>query len=281
MKKRTFSWANIYLVFIFVLLYVPIFYLIFYSFNAGGNMSTFTGFTWEHYRNLFSDSRLISIVVQTFILAFLSALIATMIGTFGAMAIYYTKKRGSRNALLGLNNILMVSPDVIIGASFLILFTLLGGYLKSFQLGFVSVLLSHIAFSIPIVVLMVLPKLKEMNDSMIDAARDLGANNFQVLANIILPFLTPGIIAGYFMAFTYSLDDFAVTFFVTGNGFTTLSVEIYSRARQGISLEINALSTLVFIFSLLLVVGYYFISRDTSKKARNRKREFEEVAVLK
>lgn len=281
MKKRTFSWANVYLVFIFVLLYVPIFYLIFYSFNAGGNMSTFTGFTWEHYRNLFSDSRLISIVVQTFILAFLSALLATMIGTFGAMAIYYTKKRGSRNALLGLNNILMVSPDVIIGASFLILFTLLGGYLKSFQLGFVSVLLSHIAFSIPIVVLMVLPKLKEMNDSMIDAARDLGANNFQVLANIILPFLTPGIIAGYFMAFTYSLDDFAVTFFVTGNGFTTLSVEIYSRARQGISLEINALSTLVFIFSLLLVVGYYFISRDTSKKARKRKREFEEVAVLK
>ncbi|WP_427814437.1 ABC transporter permease [Enterococcus sp. 22-H-5-01] len=281
MKKRTFSWANIYLVFIFVLLYVPIFYLIFYSFNAGGNMSTFTGFTWEHYRNLFSDSRLISIVVQTFILAFLSALLATMIGTFGAMAIYYTKKRGSRNALLGLNNILMVSPDVIIGASFLILFTLLGGYLKSFQLGFVSVLLSHIAFSIPIVVLMVLPKLKEMNDSIIDAARDLGANNFQVLANIILPFLTPGIIAGYFMAFTYSLDDFAVTFFVTGNGFTTLSVEIYSRARQGISLEINALSTLVFIFSLLLVVGYYFISRDTSKKARKRKREFEEVAVLK
>ncbi|WP_445449826.1 ABC transporter permease, partial [Enterococcus faecalis] len=87
--------------------------------------------------------------------------------------------------------------------------------------------------------------------------------------------------AGYFMAFTYSLDDFAVTFFVTGNGFTTLSVEIYSRARQGISLEINALSTLVFIFSLLLVVGYYFISRDTSKKARKRKREFEEVAVLK
>ena len=158
---------------------------------------------------------------------------------------------------------------------------MLGGVLKNFQLGFVSVLLSHIAFSIPIVVLMVLPKLKEMNDSMIDAARDLGANNFQVLSNIILPFLTPGIIAGYFMAFTYSLDDFAVTFFVTGNGFTTLSVEIYSRARQGISLEINALSTLVFIFSLLLVVGYYFISRDTSKKARKRKRDFEEVAILK
>ena len=281
MRRRKFSWSTVYLIFVFILLYIPIFYLIFSSFNQGGNMSSFTGFTWEHYQSLFSDSRLISIVVQTFVLAFLSALLATIIGTFGAMGIYYTRKRNSRNVLLGLNNILMVSPDVIIGASFLILFTMLGGVLKNFQLGFVSVLLSHIAFSIPIVVLMVLPKLKEMNDSMIDAARDLGANNFQVLSNIILPFLTPGIIAGYFMAFTYSLDDFAVTFFVTGNGFTTLSVEIYSRARQGISLEINALSTLVFIFSLLLVVGYYFISRDTSKKARKRKRDFEEVAILK
>ena len=118
---------------------------------------------------------------------------------------------------------------------------------------------------------MVLPKLQEMNDSMISAAYDLGANNWQILTNVILPYLTPGIIAGYFMAFTYSLDDFAVTFFVTGNGFTTLSVEIYSRARQGISLEINALSTLVFLFSLVLVVGYYFISKD-SRKRRGKKR---------
>jgi spermidine/putrescine transport system permease protein len=105
---------------------------------------------------------------------------------------------------------------------------------------------------------------------MIDAARDLGASNLTVLSKIILPFLTPGIIAGYFMAFTYSLDDFAVTFFVTGNGFTTLSVEIYSRARQGISLEINALSALVFLFSLLLVVGYYFIIKEDNKGSKKQ-----------
>lgn len=282
MKRKNFSWSTIYLIFVFILLYIPIFYLIFYSFNQAGNMSSFTGFTWEHYQNLFSDRRLITIVVQTFVLAFLSALLATIIGTFGAMGIYYTRKRNSRNILLGLNNILMVSPDVIIGASFLILFTMLGSVLKNFQLGFVSVLLSHIAFSIPIVVLMVLPKLKEMNDSMIDAARDLGANNFQVLSNIILPFLTPGIIAGYFMAFTYSLDDFAVTFFVTGNGFSTLSVEIYSRARQGISLEINALSTLVFLFSMILVIGYYFISKDNvPKKLRKGKIAARGVAQIR
>ena len=230
MKKNLFS--KIYLTIVFIILYAPIFYLIFYSFNKGGTMNKFTGFTWEHYQTLWSDTRLIIIVLNTFLLAFLSALIATMIGTFGAMAIYYTKRRQSRTTLLSLNNILLVSPDVIIGASFLIFFTMIGNLFSNFSLGFISVLLSHVAFSIPIVVLMVLPKLQEMNDSMIRAALDLGANYRQVLMRIILPFLSPGIIAGYFMAFTYSLDDFAVTFFVTGNGFSTLSVEIYSRARQ-------------------------------------------------
>ncbi|CAI3467242.1 ABC transporter permease [Enterococcus cecorum] len=266
MKKNLFS--KIYLTIVFIILYAPIFYLIFYSFNKGGTMNKFTGFTWEHYQTLWSDTRLIIIVLNTFLLAFLSALIATMIGTFSAMAIYYTKRRQSRTTLLSLNNILLVSPDVIIGASFLIFFTMIGNLFSNFSLGFISVLLSHVAFSIPIVVLMVLPKLQEMNDSMIRAALDLGANYRQVLMRIILPFLSPGIIAGYFMAFTYSLDDFAVTFFVTGNGFSTLSVEIYSRARQGISLEINALSTLVFIFSMLLVVGYYFISKDNRPRRK-------------
>lgn len=277
MKKI--KWSHVYLVIVFALLYAPIFYLIFYSFNKGGTMNRFTGFTWENYQSVFEDTRLLIIVLNTFMLAFLSSLLATLIGTFGAMAIYYTPKRKNRALLLGLNNILLVSPDVIIGASFLIFFTMVGSVIRGFSLGFFSVLLSHIAFSIPIVVLMVMPKLQEMNDSMIDAARDLGANTFQVIKNIVLPFLSPGIIAGYFMAFTYSLDDFAVTFFVTGNGFSTLSVEIYSRARQGISLEINALSTLVFLFSMILVVGYYFISKDDAPK-RSRKSDVE-GAVLR
>ncbi|MDY3706484.1 ABC transporter permease [Vagococcus lutrae] len=275
MKKQRIKWSNLYLVFVFVLLYLPIFYLIFYSFNAGGNMNGFTGFTWEHYQAVFEDKRLLVIVLQTFLLAFLSALIATVIGTFGAMMIHSTRTRQRRNVLLSANNILMVSPDVIIGASFLIFFTMLG-----ISLNFVSVMLSHVAFSIPIVVLMVLPKLKEMNPSLIDAGRDLGATNWQIIRKVIIPYITPGIIAGYFMAFTYSLDDFAVTFFVTGNGFSTLSVEIYSRARQGISLEINALSTLLFLFSMVLVTGYYFITQDKSRKKEKQARQKQEVAAL-
>lgn len=252
--------GHLYLTLVFLILYIPIFYLIFYSFNQAGDMNRFTGLTLEHYTTMFNDQRLMLILVETFLLAFLSSLLATVIGTFGAILIYQVKKK-HQNTILSINNVLMVAPDVMIGASFLILFTFIG-----FKLGMFSVLLSHIAFSIPIVVLMVFPRLKEMNDDMVHAAYDLGASYFQMLKEVMLPYLTPSIIAGYFMAFTYSLDDFAVTFFVTGNGFSTLSVEIYSRARKGISLEINALSTVVFLFSILLVIGYYFISQDREKK---------------
>lgn len=252
--------GHLYLTLVFLILYIPIFYLVFYSFNQAGDMNRFTGLTLEHYTTMFNDQRLMLILVETFLLAFLSSLLATVIGTFGAILIYQVKKK-HQNTILSINNVLMVAPDVMIGASFLILFTFIG-----FKLGMFSVLLSHIAFSIPIVVLMVLPRLKEMNDDMVHAAYDLGASYFQMLKEVMLPYLTPSIIAGYFMAFTYSLDDFAVTFFVTGNGFSTLSVEIYSRARKGISLEINALSTVVFLFSILLVIGYYFISQDREEK---------------
>ncbi|WP_400260295.1 ABC transporter permease [Streptococcus mutans] len=252
--------GHLYLTLVFLILYIPIFYLIFYSFNQAGDMNRFTGLTLEHYTTMFNDQRLMLILVETFLLAFLSSLLATVIGTFGAILIYQVKKK-HQNTILSISNVLMVAPDVMIGASFLILFTFIG-----FKLGMFSVLLSHIAFSIPIVVLMVLPRLKEMNDDMVHAAYDLGASYFQMLKEVMLPYLTPSIIAGYFMAFTYSLDDFAVTFFVTGNGFSTLSVEIYSRARKGISLEINALSTVVFLFSILLVIGYYFISQDREEK---------------
>ncbi|HGJ2588264.1 TPA: ABC transporter permease [Streptococcus pneumoniae] len=257
MKK----FANLYLGLVFLVLYLPIFYLIGYAFNAGDDMNSFTGFSWTHFETMFGDGRLMLILAQTFFLAFLSALIATIIGTFGAIYIYQSRKK-YQEAFLSLNNILMVAPDVMIGASFLILFTQL-----KFSLGFLTVLSSHVAFSIPIVVLMVLPRLKEMNGDMIHAAYDLGVSQFQMFKEIMLPYLTPSIITGYFMAFTYSLDDFAVTFFVTGNGFSTLSVEIYSRARKGISLEINALSALVFLFSIILVVGYYFISREKEEQA--------------
>lgn len=261
-KKRHLSWSAIYLIFVFIILYAPIVYLVVFSFSSGKTMEKYHGFSLQHYADLFADSRMITIVINTLLVAFLASLLATIIGTLGALAIK-DARRPWKNSLLSLNNVLMVSPDVIIGASFLIFFTMLG-----VRLGFVSVLLSHIAFCIPIVVLMVLPKLNELSPTLVDAAYDLGATRWQTLTRVILPAIAPGILAGYFMAFTYSLDDFAVTFFVTGNGFSTLSVEIYSRARQGINLEINALSTLMFIASLLLVIGYYIVSKHGGRRHR-------------
>ncbi|WP_366248008.1 ABC transporter permease [Terribacillus aidingensis] len=256
MDKRISPLSRIFLIIMFALLYLPIFYLIFYSFNSGGNMYDFENFTFDWYKELFQDTRLLIIVLNTIVIALLSALISTIIGVLGAIMIYKIRSSRTKYTLLSLNNILIVSPDVIIGASFLILFTIAG-----IQLGFYSVLLSHIAFSIPIVVLMVLPKLSEMSPSLLDAARDLGASRWEVITKVVIPYITPGIFAGFFMALTYSLDDFAVTFFVTGNGFTTLSVEIYSLARQGISLSINALSAIIFLVTMLIVVIYYFITR--------------------
>ncbi|WP_332650467.1 ABC transporter permease [Lysinibacillus sp. 54212] len=265
MKKLSTA-SKMYLAIVFVILYAPIFYLIFYSFNSGGTMNNFESFTLEHYGAVFEDSRLIVILINTVIVALLSGLIATIIGTLGAIGIVSIKDAKMRNTLLSLNNVLIVSPDVVIGASFLILFTMVG-----VKLGFTSVLVSHVAFSVPIVVLMVLPKLLEMNTSLIDAARDLGATKRDVLTRVILPYISPGIFAGFFMALTYSLDDFAVTFFVTGNGFSTLSVEIYSMARAGISLTINAISGLVFFITMLVVLGYYFVNNRSKMKTEGHK----------
>lgn len=259
--------SKLYLIVIFAILYIPLVYLAYYSFNSGKTMIDFEGFSWKHYVELFENTRMMVIVINTLVVALLCGLFSAVLGTLGALGIYSLKSNKKKNSFLIGNNILIVSPDVIIGCSFLLMFTFIGKQLgiDSIQ-GFWSVLLSHIAFSIPIVVLMVLPKLYEMPKSIIDAAVDLGATYPQVLSKIVIPYITPGILAGFFMGLTYSLDDFAVTFFVTGNGFQTLSVEIYSMARQGINLQINALSTVLTLFVVIAAIIYYII--NTSKLER-------------
>lgn len=240
---------------VILFLYMPLFYMALYSFNNDNAIGgTITNYGVDAYARLFTDVNLLRVMSNTIIVAFLSALIATFIGVCGAIGIYYLKNVRQEESLKFINNILIVSPDVIIGASFLVLFTVLG-----IQLGFYSVLISHIAFSVPIVVIMVLPRLKSLNQNYFDAAKDLGATQFQVLNRVILPMLTPGILSGFLLALTYSLDDFAVTFFVTGNGFSTLSVEVYALARRGIDMKINALSTLIFVLTVAIACVYYVV----------------------
>lgn len=259
--------SKIYLSIIFIILYIPIIYLAYYSFSSGKNMIEFQDFSFIHYVELFENTRMMVILINTVVVALLCGVFSAIFGTLGALGIYSIRSNKLRNGYLVGNNMLIVSPDVIIGCSFLLVFTFISEKLELTSIqGFWSVLISHIAFSIPIVVLMVLPKLYEMPISIIDAAVDLGASYSQVVTKVIVPYITPGILAGFFMGLTYSLDDFAVTFFVTGNGFQTLSVEIYSMARQGINLQINALSTVITIFVFVSVLIYYLISIKNLKK---------------
>ncbi|HJF68872.1 ABC transporter permease [Staphylococcus kloosii] len=263
-------YGKLYIGILVALLYAPIIFLMIYSFNSAGNMIHFDGFTLEHYKSLFQNDRLMSVIFNTIAVALIAASVSTVIGTMGAIALYHLRNKKMKVSLLTLNNVLMVSSDVVIGASFLIMFTAIG-HITGLGLGFTTVLVSHIAFCIPIVVIIVLPRLYEMNDNMLHAARDLGASEYQVLSNIMLPQLLPGILGGFFMALTYSLDDFTVSFFVTGNGFSVLSVEVYAMARKGISMEINAISTLLFVVILIGVVGYYFVLHMIKRKQQSKR----------
>lgn len=259
--------AKLFLAFALFILYFPIFYLMYYSFNSAGNMNHFESFTLEHYASVFQNKRLMVIIINTLAVALIAASISTAIGICGALGIHYMRNKQLKIGLLTLNNILMVSSDVVIGSSFLILFTVIGHF-TGLGLGFWSVLISHIAFCVPIVVLLVLPKLYDMNQSLINASYDLGASTYQTITKVIIPHILPGAIAGFFMALTYSLDDFTVSFFVTGNGFSVLSVEIYSMARKGISMEINAISTLLFLLVMTIIMIYYFISNNQDKRRK-------------
>lgn len=261
--------GKIYFSIVMIFLYLPILFLIFYSFNGAGNMTKFDGFTLDHYISVFQNKRLLVIIINTIAIALLAASISTIIGICGAIGIYYMRNKKIKIGLLTLNNILMVSSDVVIGSSFLLLFTVIGHY-TGMGLGFWSVLISHIAFCVPIVVLLVLPKLYDMNHSMINAARDLGASSWQTLSKVVIPHILPGAIGGFFMALTYSLDDFTVSFFVTGSGFSVLSVEVYSMARKGITMEINAISTLLFALVMTLILGYYFVKNAQQRKIRKK-----------
>lgn len=255
------KWFWVYLTLILIFLYFPIIYMVVYSFNANGDMTHFTGFSIAAYQELFANTNLFIVLINTLVVGLISALFSVIIGFAGAMVLYNIKSKQGQMLFNMANALFLVSPDVIIGTSLLSIFTL-----WQIHLGMGSVILAHIAFSVPPVVIIIYAKLSSMNSKLINAARDLGANNLQVITRVILPIIFPAIMSSFFTALTYSLDDFAVTFFVTGNGFQTLAIDIYTQARQGISLTINALSTIIFVFMMLGSIIYFLISRKKAKQ---------------
>lgn len=240
-----------YLFIIFLFLYTPIITLIVFSFNNSKTMGKWSGFTLKWYEQLFSNQRLMSALYYTILIALLASVIATIVGTISAIAI--SQMKGKLKALiLNINYLPVLNPDIVTGIALMSLFIFL-----NFNFGFTTMLLAHITFDIPYVILSVLPKMRQLPENTLDAAADLGATPLYTLWKVIIPQIKPGIFSGFLMAFTMSIDDFVISFFTTGPGVTNLSIEIYSMARRGIKPEINALSTLMFltVLALLLIVN--------------------------
>ena len=260
MKK---VFAQVYLWILMILLYAPLMFIAIFSFTEGKVMGRWSGFSFRLYENLFlgrmqGSASLISAVENTLLIAVVSAAVSMALGTVAAIGIHNLSGR-KRRALTFLNNIPMINPDVITGVSLFLLFIFL-----HFSQGYVTVILSHISFGTPYVVLSVLPKLQQMNPNIYEAALDLGATPAQALWKVLVPQLRPGMISGFILAFTMSLDDFAVTFFTRGTiGLETLSTYIYADARKGgLTPELRPLMTLIFLIILVLLL---FINLRQSK----------------
>ncbi len=254
-----------YLFLIFAFLYAPIIVLIIYSFNSSRSRGSWEGFTLDWYRAMFRDRQILSSLYYSLIIGALSALIATIIGTLAAFGIQRLK-RFLQNTVMNLTYLPVLNPDIVTGISLMLLFIFF--HLK---LGFMTLLLSHITFNIPYVILSVLPRIKQLDPNLYEAALDLGATPSLAFKKVIFPEILPGIISGLLLAFTLSLDDFVISFFNTGSGVSTLSITIYSMARRGINPKINALSTLMFLSVLtLLIIVNLIMARDESNKKRRQ-----------
>ena len=259
-------------VLVFIFLYIPMIVLGVASFNAGTDIATFKGFTLSQYANLFRDSTLLRLLLNSLIIAVLSTLIATAVGTMAAVGIHGMKGK-LRSAVMALTNIPMTNPDIVTGVALALLFAFAGTILKTNSvLGFWTLLIAHITFDLPYVILNVMPKLQQMDKDLVEAALDLGCTPFQSFTKVVIHEIMPGIVSGALMAFTMSLDDFVISYFVTGSRFITLPVEIYNYTKKPIQPKIYALFTLMFIVILVLMVVMNLLQAKSEKNRQQPRR---------
>jgi spermidine/putrescine transport system permease protein len=242
---------KIYTALVLLFLYIPIFILIFYSFNDG-KTTVFKGFTLKWYSELFKDTVIMESLLNSFIVATVSSISATVLGTMAALGIFSMKKK-TGDMVLQVSNLPIINPEIVTGVSLMLMFVFFSGLL-GFELGMGSVILAHISFSVPYVVLNVLPKLRQMNKNIYEAALDLGCSPASAFRKVVIPEIMPGVVSGFLMAFTFSLDDFIITYFTRGSKFQTLPIEIYTMLRRRLSPKINALSTLMFLIVLVALI---------------------------
>ncbi|MCK9524418.1 MAG: ABC transporter permease [Limnochordia bacterium] len=261
-----------YLYLVFAFLYMPIAVLMVYSFNDSRSRGVWGGFTLRWYVELFQDRTIMSSLYSTLLIGVISAIVATIIGTLAAIGIH--NSRGiQKKIIMNITYLPVLNPEIVTAISLMILFVF-----ARVRLGYLTLLLAHITFNIPYVILSVLPKLRQLNKHLYEAALDLGSTPAQALWKVIIPEIMPGIVTGMLLAFTLSIDDFVISFFTTGSGVSTLSITIYSMARRGINPKINALSTIMFTFVLLLLIVVNVRQAREEKKERNGKHGKKQVS---
>ena len=267
--------SRVFTALIYLFLYAPIVLLIVFSFNAERSNRVWGGFSLEWYGQLFQNDRLLGALQTTVILSVLAAVIATILGTAAAIG-FYSMRRRARGVCMSINNIPLTNADIITGVSMMLLFVFAiglfnGSFLSEllgvrWRTGFGTLLLAHITFNAPYVILSVMPRLRQLDPNIYEAAQDLGASGWYAFRKVILPEIMPGVLNGLIIAFTMSIDDFVISYFTKGSGVTTLAVEIYTAVKKPVTPEINALSTLMFlcVFTLLLIVNIRQARQETA-----------------
>ena len=267
MTKKTSIGGKLYTALVFIFLYAPIAVLILFSFNSGKSTSVFEGFSLYWYKELFNDAATLTAFKNSMIVAVASSIISTVMGTAAATGIYGYKNKLVKTSIMTVTNIPMMNPEIVTGVSMMLLFVFIGAIFgKTGTLGFPTLIIAHVTFELPYVILNVLPKLRQTDPHLAEAAQDLGCTPLQAFFKVVLPAIMPGIISGLMMAFTLSVDDFIISYFVSGTTSQTLPIRIFSMTKRRVTPDMYALSTLIFLAILALLVISNIISARGDKK---------------
>lgn len=268
--------SKAYIFIIFAILYAPILVVMLFSFNESGNLSAFTGFTLDWYKELFKDEEALSALINSLILAASSSLLATVIGTFAAFNIAHSKNKYYQKAMKSITNIPMMNPDIVTGVSMMLLFVgfaLIFNFSSGKILGFWSMLIAHTTFNLPYVILSVLPKFQQMDKKTVEAALDLGCTPRQTFFKVELPAIFSGILSGLMMSFTLSLDDFVISHFVSSPDFKTLPLYIYNQTAHEVKFSMYALCTLIIVTILVLLIAVNLAGAKKNKASTPKKKK--------
>ncbi|MGN1304729.1 MAG: ABC transporter permease [Oscillospiraceae bacterium] len=261
--------SKVYLALVMMFLYVPIFVLIVFSFNTTKSRSVMSGFTFDWYIKLFKNEIIMTSLMNTIIIAILASIFSTILGTAAAVGINNMKKL-PKTIVLNITNFPIINPEIVTGVSLMLLFVFFAARMN-FEFGFATLLIAHITFDVPYVILNVMPKLRQMDPFVYEAAQDLGCNPIQAFFKVVLPEIMPGVLSGFLISFTFSLDDFIISYFTCGSSMQTLPVTIYSMTRRKVSPEINALSTIIFFVVVVVLVIKNIIEIKSNAKEKEER----------